>query len=120
MKTAIIGSRGLDIEDIGKYLPEGITEIVSGGAKGVDRTAKEYAAAQGILYREFLPDYARYGRYAPLQRNLEIIEYADRVIAFWDGKSRGTSFVIDRCRKCGKDVLVIEIPPTDVDGTEKG
>jgi hypothetical protein len=54
-----------------------------------------------------LPDYKRYGKGAPLKRNLEIIEYADRVIAFWDGKSRGTKFVIDQCEKINKPVEVI-------------
>ena len=33
MKLAIIGSRGLWVENLGDYLPPGVTEIVSGGAK---------------------------------------------------------------------------------------
>ncbi len=40
MKVAVIGSRGLTVEDLGKYLPEGTTEIVSGGARGVDTCAR--------------------------------------------------------------------------------
>ena len=49
----------------------------------------------------FLPEYSRYGRGAPLKRNPQIIEYADVVIAFWDGKSKGTKYVIDNCKKTG-------------------
>ena len=63
------------------------------------REAVEYAHAHGLSCVEFLPDYAKYGRSAPLRRNLQIIEYADMVLAFWDGKSRGTAYVIRKCRE---------------------
>ena len=99
MKIAIIGSRDLAVDDIKKYLPENITEIVSGGARGIDSCARKYALEAGIQLTEFLPEYSRYGKGAPLKRNLQIIEYADEVIAFWDGTSRGTKHVIDSCRK---------------------
>lgn len=107
MKVAIIGSRNVIVENLGDYLPENTTEIVSGGAKGVDSCAKEYAEKNGIKLTEFLPDYARYRRGAPLKRNIQIVEYADTVLAFWDGKSRGTKFVIDTCEKIGREVKVI-------------
>ena len=64
MKVAIIGSRSLIIQNIESYLPSNITEIISGGARGVDASAKEYALAHGITITEFLPDYRRYGRSA--------------------------------------------------------
>ena len=106
MKVAVIGSRGLSVTDLGRYLPENTTEIVSGGAKGVDTSARVYALAHGIKLTEFLPEYTRFGRSAPLKRNITIIEYSDIVLAFWDGKSRGTKFVIDNCRKLGVEVRV--------------
>lgn len=109
MKVAVIGSRGLSVSDLGRYLPENTTEIVSGGAKGVDTSAREYALAHGIKLTEFLPEYTKYGRRAPLKRNITIIEYSDIVLAFWDGKSRGTKFVIDNCRKLGVEVRVYVI-----------
>ena len=109
MKIAIIGSRNLKIADFGKYLPKNTSEIVSGGAKGVDTDAREYAEKNKIPLKEFLPDYRRYGRGAPLKRNIEIIEYADKVIAFWDVKSRGTKFVIDNCNKINKEIEVVII-----------
>lgn len=99
MRVAIIGSRGLQIEDLEKYLPNGVTEIVSGGARGVDSSAKKFANTHGIKLTEFLPDYKRYGRSAPLKRNITIIENADMVLALWDGISRGTKYVIDNCKK---------------------
>ena len=106
MKLAIIGSRGLWVENLGNYLPPGVTEIVSGGAKGIDSCARQYAQEHGLKLTEFLPDYRRYGRGAPLKRNLEIIDYADQVLAFWDGNSSGTKHVIDQCKTQKKKVAV--------------
>lgn len=106
MKLAVIGSRGLTVKNLGKYLPENVTEIVSGGAIGIDTCAKEYANKNKIKLTEFLPEYKKYGRSAPLKRNLQIIDYADEVLAFWDGKSGGTYFVIDNCKKKNKKIKV--------------
>lgn len=99
MKVAVIGSRGLHVDHLEDYLPEGVTEIVSGGARGIDACAKDYALRHGLKLTEFLPEYEKYGRGVPLRRNITIIEYADFVLAFWDGKSRGTKYVIDNCKK---------------------
>jgi len=106
MKVAVIGSRGLVVPNLGEFLPPDTTEIVSGGAKGVDTSARGYAIAHGIKLTEFLPDYKTHGQAAPLKRNLSIIAHAQTVLAFWDGKSRGTKYVIDNCRKLGVPVKV--------------
>ena len=106
MKLAIIGSRDLMIDELEKYVPKGTTEIISGGANGIDRCAKKYAYDIGLKYTEFLPDYKKYKRAAPLKRNIQIIEYADEIIAFWNGKSKGTKFVIDTCNRQNKKITV--------------
>lgn len=106
MKVAVIGSREITVPDLGKYLPSETSEIVSGGARGVDTSARDYALAHGIKLTEFLPEYDKYGRSAPLKRNITIIEYADIVLAFWDGSSRGTKFVIDNCKKLDVQVKI--------------
>ena len=106
MKVAVIGSRNLQVDDLGRYLPEDVTEIVSGGARGVDTSARKYAHVHGIKLTEFLPEYEKYGRGAPLRRNITVIEYADVVLAFWDGSSHGTKYVIDNCKKRGVPVKV--------------
>ncbi|WP_317855497.1 DNA-processing protein DprA [Chakrabartyella piscis] len=103
MKVAVIGSRNLSIENLENYLPKNTTEIVSGGAKGIDTCARNYALEHNLLLKEFLPNYSEFGRAAPIRRNIEIIAYADYVLAFWDGKSKGTEFVIKQCKK--KDVI---------------
>ena len=109
MKVAIIGSRGVVVENIGDYLPKDCDEIVSGGAKGVDTCAEQYAIQNGIKLTVFLPDYARYGRGAPHKRNKQIAEYADEAIAFWDGKSRGTAHTINEFRNYSKTVKIVQI-----------
>ena len=106
MRVAVIGSRGLMVDDLGKYLPDNVAEIVSGGAKGVDSCARLYARTHGIKLTEFLPEYEKFGRSAPLKRNITIIENADLVLAFWDGTSHGTKFVIDSCKKMGVPVRI--------------
>ncbi len=108
MKVAVIGSRGLIVKDLERYLPKDTTEIVSGGARGIDTCAENYAEQNGIPITVFLPDYQRYGRGSPLKRNVQIIDYADLVLAFWDGKSRGTKFVIDKCKEKNKPVRIFK------------
>lgn len=110
MKIAVVGSRGFSVDNLEKYLPEEVSEIVSGGARGIDACAGEYARAKRIKLTEFLPEYKRYGRGAPIKRNIEIIDYADEVIAFWDGQSKGTKYVIEQCKKKNKKVTVIKSP----------
>lgn len=107
MKVAIIGSRGLIIKNLQDYIPPETTEIVSGSAVGVDSCAKKFAIQNNIKYTEFLPQYKLYGRAAPLKRNLQIIDYADIVLAFWDGKSTGTLYVVKQCQKTGREIEVI-------------
>jgi hypothetical protein len=111
MKIAIIGSRNITIENIKDYIPSNATEIVSGGAKGVDTCAAEYATQNKIKLTVFLPNYTRYGKGAPLKRNSEIAEYADSAIAFWDGSSKGTLYTINEFKRRNKSVIVIIQPP---------
>ena len=101
MKVAVIGSRSIFTTDIGMYISDG-DEIVSGGAVGIDSCAAEYAKKNGLKLTVFLPQYERYGRAAPSARNKNIVDYADKIIAFWDGKSKGTLSVIKYAEKTGK------------------
>lgn len=110
MKVAVIGSRSLTVNNLEDYLPPETTEIASGGASGIDACAREYAQAHGIKLTEFLPEYDKYGKSAPLKRNIQIIEYSDLVLAFYDGVSRGTKFVIENCKKLGVPVEVKNMP----------
>ena len=105
MKLAIVGSRTIEIE-LDKYIPYGIECLVSGGAKGIDSCVRSYAESHGIKLIEFLPEYKRYGRAAPLMRNKQIVEYADKVLIFWNGASKGSKFVIEECKRQCKEYEV--------------
>lgn len=112
MKVAVIGSRNAAasvIPQILKALPDDTTEIVSGGASGVDGFAAQVAHELSLPVRVFAPDYKTFGKLAPLQRNRQIVQYADLVLAFWDGQSRGTAFTVAECVKCGKPVRVFSL-----------
>ena len=101
MRVAVVGSRTLTVPNLGDYLPANVSEIVSGGAQGVDQCARAYALAHGIKLTEYLPDYARHGRRTPLMRSDLIAARAELVLTFWDGCSRGTVYTIRRCRAMG-------------------
>ena len=109
MHLAIIGSRDCPAVDIEAYIDEMPDAIVSGGAKGADTYAREFAIKKGIRLIEHLPDYSKYGRGAPMVRNREIIDDCDKVLAFWDGKSRGTKQTIDYAESKGKPIKIIKI-----------
>lgn len=105
MKVAIIGSRTIKkINNLQSYLPENVEAIVSGGAVGVDQVAATFARENNIQLIEFLPQYEKFGRRAPLVRNIEIIKTSSLVLAFWNGQSRGTAFVVRKCREMGVPV----------------
>ena len=108
MKVGIVGSRSLTVENMEDYLPKECIEIISGGAKGVDSCAAEYARTHNIRLTEILPEYKKYGKAAPIVRNKEIVEKSDLIIAFWDGKSAGTKSVIEYCKKISREYILVK------------
>ena len=106
VRVAVIGSRGITTVDLSQYIPKNCCLIVSGGAKGVDTIAEQYAKAHGIEIMIIRPDYEKYGRSAPIRRNDLIVDNADMVLAFWDGNSHGTKYTIDYAKRTGKPVKV--------------
>ena len=111
MKVAVIGSRKIELDFalLAQHLPPECSEIVSGGAAGVDRCAAAFARAHNIRLTEFLPEYNKYGHGAPFIRNRQIVAYADTVLAFWNGRSSGTRSVIQYCAKIGKACTVVSV-----------
>jgi len=107
MRVAVVGSRDIIRLNLAEYLPDNTTEIISGGARGVDSIARRYAIENDIPLTEFLPEYERYGRSAPLYRNQDIVDNADFVLAFWDGLSPGTRNVVHYCTRIGKPMRVV-------------
>lgn len=74
-------------------------EIVSGGARGADKLGERYAKGHNLRLKIFPADWDKYGKRAGYIRNTEMAEYANCLIAFWDGKSKGTAHMIDLAPK---------------------
>lgn len=115
MKLAIVGSRTFNDYEFLKQTVnslsniKSITHIVSGGANGADTLAEKYCLENELELIIFLPDWKKYGRSAGMIRNKDIINTCDIVIAFWDGKSRGTenSIKLARTKHNKKECYVI-------------
>lgn len=74
-------------------------EIVSGGARGADKLGERYAKEHNLRLKIFPADWDKYGKRAGYIRNTEMAEYANCLIAFCDGKSKGTAHMIDLAPK---------------------
>ena len=101
MKVIIAGSRQLPIGEYkiklvadavcqSGWLPE-ITEIVSGGCRGIDLAGEQFAADYKIPVKRFMPDWEHEGKAAGPVRNSQMANYADALILVWDGKSTGSA-----------------------------
>lgn len=86
--------------------PWAVTEVVSGGARGADAFGEEWARDRRVPVRVFPADWNRHGRAAGPIRNREMAEYADALVAVWDGESRGTKNMIEEATKRGLKVHV--------------
>lgn len=111
MKVAVIGSRTFNdypkLEQELNSIPS-IKIIISGGASGADKLSEVYADSKSIETLIIKPDWKRYSRGAGAVRNTEIVENADYVVAFWDGKSKGTLDSINKCKKKNIKLKIVE------------
>lgn len=110
MKVIIAGSREGFYQEIVDYavVRSGfkITEVVSGGARGVDKMGEVIAEANNLPLKRFPADWNSYGKGAGLIRNRDMAYYADALVAVWDGRSTGTKHMIDYMKKLNKPVFV--------------
>lgn len=86
-----------------------ITEIVSGGAIGADRLGMRFAREFDYRLTIFYPGWEKYNKAAGFIRNKKMANYADALIAFWDGKSRGTFNMIEEAGKLGLVIKIVEV-----------
>lgn len=116
IKLAVIGSRTFSnvrlLHNTLDPLKSKISQLVSGGAQGADSLAQAYAAENKIQIVVYKPDlkkypYKKFKGKAYAIRNRKIVSYCDEMIAFWDGKSRGTKMTIKMAQKAGKKCTII-------------
>lgn len=112
MKLIIAGSRTLNPEWqlidalVMQFDMDTITEVVSGGAKGVDTDAQRWAEAVKLPFKLFSADWETHGKSAGYKRNAEMAKYGDALLAIWDGHSRGTNNMIEVMRIYNKPVYI--------------
>ncbi len=113
MKTIIAGSRSIkDFSLVEKAISQAdfvITEVVSGCAYGVDKLGERWARANGIPIHPFPANWAMHGKRAGYLRNVQMAEYADALIAVYDGISKGTAHMINIARDKGLQVFVYNL-----------
>lgn len=109
MKLLIAGSRKIEKFDFKKYIPLETDLIISGGAKGIDTLAEQFAAHHGIATEIYRPRYDLYGRAAPLKRNETMVDRADQVLVVWDGTSSGSKYTMEYAKKKGKPLYVVTV-----------
>lgn len=116
MKLIIAGGRKATMRDVldgiaearKKGFFEGAKpeEVVCGEAKGADTHGKNWAEELGIEVKSFPADWGKHGGRAGPLRNIEMGDYADALLAIWDGESKGTKHMIDYATKVGIKVYV--------------
>lgn len=115
MTTIIAGSRGITNPEVivAAVAASGfqITEVFSGGARGVDIAGENWAIAQGIPVRSFPADWETFGKRAGMLRNEEMASQAEQLIAIWDGKSPGTKHMITIADEYGVPTFVYMAKP---------
>jgi hypothetical protein len=88
-------------------LPPDDVEIVSGCAEGADTLGTQYAGEYHYAIKFFCADWKGLGKAAGPIRNKQMAEYATHLIAFWDGKSKGTKNMIDEARAAGFKIRIV-------------
>lgn len=121
-KVAIVGSRSYQSskqltaacrrEIAIEVATRGYVEIVSGGADGPDTWGAEAAERYDLPLKVFPAEWATYGRSAGFKRNQQIVDYCDEIVAFWDGKSKGTLDTITKGVRAGKKVTICNPIPS--------
>lgn len=110
MKLMIAGSRSIKNFDLAPHVPSNVDIIITGGASGIDAAAERYADEKRLSKLILRPDYARYGKAAPLKRNCQMVDVADHILVIWDGVSRGSAHTVAYAKKQGKPITVITLP----------
>ncbi|OQB40213.1 MAG: hypothetical protein BWY04_01416 [candidate division CPR1 bacterium ADurb.Bin160] len=117
-KIAIVGSRVYGgsgkYNDFVKYMDHYIPDVsiidylISGGTYGIDTYAEWYAKEKNVKMKVILPEWKKYGKSAGFKRNMQIINEADIIFAFWDGKSKGTLHDINIAKNFNKEITIIK------------
>jgi len=82
-------------------------EIVSGTCRGADSLGERYAKEHNLAVKKFPAYWNAFGKRAGIMRNAEMADYANALVAFWDGKSKGTKNMICEAKKRGLRTTIV-------------
>ena len=82
--------------------------IVSGHARGADSLGERFANEFRLPFELHPAKWRLLGKAAGMVRNAEMAKCSDALIAFWDGKSRGTGHMIKFARRNGLDISILD------------
>lgn len=104
--VCINGSRSITNINLSLFInPNHIECVVTGGARGIDTVAENWAKANNIEWVCYLPQWNIYGKRAGMLRNKDMIDFADVLISFWDGQSPGTKQAIEYAIEIGRPYI---------------
>lgn len=113
IKVVVAGSRSFNDYDLLKtsldlFLQhyDSVT-IISGHAYGADKLGERYASQKGYEVELFIPNWDLYGKRAGYLRNEDMAKNGDVLVAFWDGKSKGTQHMINLAKKHELKIWVV-------------
>lgn len=132
MKLIIAGSRNISLNPyvIGELMKnigieeKNITQVVSGGARGMDLSGEKWAEAiseglpkmvtgnysgrtERVYIKIFEADWDTHGKAAGPIRNRQMAEYADALLLIWDGESKGSANMLAEMKKLKKPVYEV-------------
>ena len=113
MKCIVAGGREFDDYKLlyKSLMSLGITEVVSGGARGADTLGESYAKECGLDLKIFKADWDGLGKRAGYVRNTQMADYVREeggLVAFWNGESKGTKHMIDIAKRKGIKTIIIQ------------
>jgi hypothetical protein len=116
LKVIVAGSRSIiEMAHVEKAISLAgfvISEVVCGEANGVDTLGKVWARLNNVAVKSMRPNWYPLGVYnklAGFERNEEMGDYADALIAVYDGKSGGTKHMINYMKKLNKPYFVHDL-----------
>ncbi len=115
MKIIVAGSRIITsystVEAILDPFKEKFSELVSGGARGIDRLAETWGVKNAVPIKQFLPDYDRFGISAPHKRNEMMAKYGEMLVAIYPkgNLTAGTRSMIKYATAEGIEVRQFEV-----------
>lgn len=114
MKVIVAGSRTFDRKEFLGVIIDAmaisnfeVDEIVSGGARGIDTLAQEYADRMGLPCTTFHADWDKHGKAAGPIRNAAMADYADALLLIYDGHSRGSGNMLELARRKGLKIFKV-------------